>query len=153
MFTSRKASRRVAWWIRCYGWRRPAKAGHAGTLDPLAEGVLVVCVGRATRLIEFVQRQRKCYTGGFLLGRQSDTEDIEGVVETLVNQPQPTRAEIESVAIKLTGEILQRPPAYSALKVKGQRAYDLARAGHDVQLARAPSRFIAWRSSGTSTRS
>jgi tRNA pseudouridine55 synthase len=73
---------------------RPAKAGHAGTLDPLASGVLVVCVGAATRLIDYVQRMPKRYVGTFLLGRQSPTEDIEGEVELLDNPPQPTREKI-----------------------------------------------------------
>src|SRR5437763_5417832 len=68
---------------------RPAKAGHAGTLDPLATGVLVVALGQATRLIEYVQRMRKRYTGTFLLGRFSPTEDVEGDVEELPNPPRP----------------------------------------------------------------
>lgn len=117
---------------------RPAKAGHAGTLDPLASGVLVVCVGAGTRLIEYVQRMPKRYTGTFLLGRRSPTEDIEGEVELLPNAPRPALAEIEAAAVALTGEILQRPPAFSALKVAGQRAYDLARAGREVELAARP---------------
>jgi len=113
---------------------RPAKTGHAGTLDPLASGVLVVCVGSATRLIDYVQRMPKRYRATFLLGRTSPTEDIEGDVSVLANAPQPGRDEIASAAARLTGEILQRPPAYSALKVAGRRAYDLARAGHAVVL-------------------
>jgi tRNA pseudouridine55 synthase len=117
---------------------RPAKAGHAGTLDPLASGVLVVCVGAATRLIDYVQRMPKRYIGTFLLGRQSPTEDIEGEVALLDHPPQPTRAEIEAAAAAFLGEIMQRPPAFSALKVAGQRAYDLARAGREVTLAPRP---------------
>lgn len=117
---------------------RPAKAGHAGTLDPLATGVLVVCVGRATRLIEYVQQQPKTYRGEFLFGRRSDTEDIEGEVVELVDPPVPTLAEITDAAAGLTGEILQRPPQYSALKVDGRRAYDLARKGQKVDLKPRP---------------
>ena len=98
---------------------RPAKVGHAGTLDPLATGVLVVCVGAATRLIEYVQRMPKTYVGTFLLGRESDTEDIEGQVVELADPPRPTFEQLASAAAKFTGEILQRPPAYSALKVAG----------------------------------
>src|SRR5580692_3948023 len=108
---------------------RPAKAGHAGTLDPLATGVLVVGIGFGTRLIEYVQRMPKRYRGTFLFGRQSPTEDVEGEIELLVDPPIPSRAAIEQAALLLTGEILQRPPSFSALKVAGQRAYDLARAG------------------------
>jgi len=114
---------------------RPAKAGHAGTLDPLATGVLVVCVGQATRLIEYVQRGRKRYTGTFLLGRSSPTEDVESEVALLVDPPIPSREGLTQAAEALVGTIEQRPPAYSALKVEGRRAYDLARAGEEVKLA------------------
>ncbi|MBN2581125.1 MAG: tRNA pseudouridine(55) synthase TruB [Pirellulales bacterium] len=117
---------------------RPAKSGHAGTLDPLADGVLVVCVGQATRLIEFIQRMPKTYLGTFLLGRRSDTEDVEGRVEELTDPPAPTREQLEAAALKFTGEILQRPPVYSALKIAGRRAYELARKGMSVELTPRP---------------
>ena len=117
---------------------RPAKAGHAGTLDPLASGVLIVGVGAGTRLIEYVQRMPKRYRGSFLLGRSSPTEDVEGEVELLPDPPIPTRTAIEQAASGLTGETLQRPPSYSALKVAGQRAYALARAGKQVELQPRP---------------
>jgi tRNA pseudouridine55 synthase len=117
---------------------RPAKVGHAGTLDPLATGVLVVCVGAASRLIEYVQDMPKQYTGTFLLGRRSPTEDIEGEVELLDNPPQPSRDDIVRAAAVFSGEIQQRPPAFSAIKLQGQRAYDLARAGKEVELAPRP---------------
>jgi tRNA pseudouridine55 synthase len=117
---------------------RPLKVGHAGTLDPLATGVLVVCVGTATRLIEFVQRMPKTYVGTFLFGRKSDTEDIEGRVIELADPPRPTFEQISLAAVKLTGEIWQRPPAYSALKVAGRRAYELARKGKPVELKPRP---------------
>jgi len=113
---------------------RPAKVGHAGTLDPLAGGVLVVCVGAATRLIEYVQQMPKGYTGGFLLGRQSPTEDVEGEVTELDHPPVPTLEQITAAAGALVGRIEQRPPAYSALKVGGRRAYALARKGQPVEL-------------------
>jgi tRNA pseudouridine55 synthase len=112
-----------------------AKCGHAGTLDPLASGVLVVCVGAATRLIEYVQRMPKRYTGTFLLGRRSPTEDVEGEVTELEDPPVPSIDELVSAAAGLTGRIAQRPPAFSALKVRGRRAYDLARQGRQVELA------------------
>jgi tRNA pseudouridine55 synthase len=117
---------------------RPVKVGHAGTLDPLATGVLVVCLGAATRLIEYVQRMPKTYRGAFLLGRESDTEDIEGTVVELADPAIPTIEQLRDAASKLTGEILQRPPAYSALKIQGQRAYDLARKGKPVDLKPRP---------------
>ena len=117
---------------------RPAKTGHAGTLDPLATGVLVVCVGQATRLIEYVQAMPKRYSATFLLGRESDTEDIEGDVRLLPDPRQPSPDEIRAATAQLVGTIEQRPPAYSALKVQGRRAYDLARAGKQVELAVRP---------------
>ncbi len=128
-WTSRDVVNRVQRFVR------PAKAGHAGTLDPLATGVLVVCVGPATRLIEYVQAGRKRYRGTFLLGRESDTEDISGDVRELTAPPIPAQAAIEAALLPLVGKIQQRPPAYSALKIQGQRAYDLARAGKPVDLA------------------
>jgi tRNA pseudouridine55 synthase len=117
---------------------RPAKVGHAGTLDPLARGVLVVCVGSATRLIEYVQRMPKSYAASFLLGRESPTEDVDGEVTELVDPPIPSLDELSRAAESLTGTIQQRPPAFSALKVAGRRAYDMARAGRQVQLQPRP---------------
>ena len=117
---------------------RPAKVGHAGTLDPLASGVLVVCVGSATRLIEYVQAMPKRYLGSFLLGRESDTEDIEGEVHLIAEARQPAMEEIRAEAARFVGHIEQRPPVYSALKVQGRRAYDLARAGRPVVLVARP---------------
>ncbi len=117
------------------------KIGHTGTLDPLARGVLVLCVGSATRLIEYVQQMPKHYTGSFLLGRNSDTEDTEdteGKVVELYSPPIPTFEEITAAAANLTGLIQQRPAAFSAIKVNGRRAYDLARAGKPLELKPRP---------------
>jgi tRNA pseudouridine55 synthase len=117
---------------------RPDKSGHAGTLDPLATGVLVVCVGAATRWIEYVQQMPKHYVGTFLLGRQSATEDTEGEVVKLPDQPRPTRNEIVETAGRFLGTIAQRPPAFSAVKIAGRRAYELARKGQSPQLTPRP---------------
>ena len=117
---------------------RPFKAGHAGTLDPLATGVLVVCVGSATRLIEYVQRMHKKYRAAFLLGRTSETEDVEGEVVELADAPQPSEQKIIDASAAFVGEIMQRPPAFSALKVQGQRAHKLARSGKKVELDPRP---------------
>jgi tRNA pseudouridine55 synthase len=113
---------------------RPEKVGHAGTLDPLATGVLVLAVGSATRLVEYVQQQPKSYLATFLLGRSSDTEDAQGRVVELANPLVPTREAIEAALPSFLGDIEQRPPAFSALKVQGRRAYDLARRGEEVEL-------------------
>ncbi|MGI9429755.1 MAG: tRNA pseudouridine(55) synthase TruB [Bythopirellula sp.] len=119
---------------RVQGFVRPAKVGHAGTLDPLATGVLVVCVGQATRLISYVQQMPKVYQATFLLGRTSPSEDVETEVSELADAPQPSRADIDAQIPQFLGSIQQRPPAFSALKVQGQRAYRLARQGEAVQL-------------------
>jgi tRNA pseudouridine55 synthase len=113
---------------------RPAKVGHAGTLDPLATGVLVVAVGPATRLVEYVQQAPKKYRAEFLLGRTSDTEDTEGRVTELTDPWMPSLAEIEFATARFIGEIQQRPPVFSAIKVSGKRAYTLARKGQEVEL-------------------
>lgn len=114
---------------------RPNKAGHAGTLDPLATGVLVVCVGPATRLVEYIQRMPKSYRGRFLLGQQSPTDDIEGEVTQICNPPVPSQRAMEQEVARWIGTIKQRPPIFSALKVKGRRSYDLARTGRAVRLS------------------
>jgi tRNA pseudouridine55 synthase len=113
---------------------RPARAGHAGTLDPLATGVLVICVGQATRLIQYVQRMPKSYRATFLLGRTSDTDDVEGNVVAVEEAIEPTRELLDRTVAQFVGEIKQRPPAHSAIKVAGQRAYKLARRGEAVEL-------------------
>jgi tRNA pseudouridine55 synthase len=122
---------------------RPHKVGHAGTLDPLATGVLVIAIGPATRLIEYVQRMPKSYQGTFLLGRTSDTEDVEGNVVELPHAPVPSRDDILAAIPRFLGTIEQRPPAFSALKVAGQAAYKLARRGEAVELAARPVEIIS----------
>jgi tRNA pseudouridine55 synthase len=117
---------------------RPARSGHAGTLDPLATGVLIACVGSATRMIEYVQRMPKAYRATFSLGCTSPTEDTEGEITELSDPPRPTRDEIATVAARFVGRIDQRPPAFSALRLSGRRAYDLARRGKAVELAARP---------------
>ena len=117
---------------------RGAKVGHAGTLDPLATGVLVLGLGPATRLVEYVQRMKKVYRGTFLFGRTSDTEDIQGTVVQLDDAPRPSRQQVEAALPQLIGTIQQMPPAFSALKVGGRRAYDLARRGQTVELKPRP---------------
>jgi tRNA pseudouridine55 synthase len=128
---------------RIQRFARPVKVGHAGTLDPLAEGVLIVAVGSATRLIEYVQRMRKTYRGQFEFGWSSDTEDTEGTVVPFKSMVEPTREELESALPKFIGSIEQVPPAYSALKVKGKRAYAVARAGSVPELA--PRTIVIYR--------
>jgi tRNA pseudouridine55 synthase len=117
---------------------RKVKVGHAGTLDPLASGVLVVCVGAATRLIEYVQRMPKTYRARVRLGATSDTDDADGTVVEAIDPPVPTEAVLRATMATQVGTIDQVPPGFSAIKVAGQRAYDLARAGQEVALKARP---------------
>ncbi len=112
---------------------RGTRIGHTGTLDPLATGVLVLCLGAATRLTEYVQRMGKTYRAGVRLGARSDTDDADGMVTT-VNAAAPDAATVTACLAGFVGDIEQTPPAYSAAKVAGRRAYDLARQGQDVDL-------------------
>ncbi len=114
---------------------KPAKIGHAGTLDPLASGVLVACIGPATRLVEYVQQMPKRYRATFLLGRTSESDDIERPVTELADAPIPSRDEIDRATSRFIGETEQRPPVFSALKVGGRPAYQLARKGRQIELA------------------
>ena len=115
---------------------RKVKVGHAGTLDPLASGVLVVCVGSSTRLIEQVQRMPKAYRAVIRLGATSDTLDADGRITPHANLDLaiPTEAEVRAALATQVGRIDQVPPQFSALKVDGRRAYDLARQGEAAPL-------------------
>ena len=117
---------------------RPAKVGHAGTLDPLATGVLVVCVGQATRLLSLAQEGRKRYRGRFRLGLESDTDDITGNVTPGGDCDGIQFDDLAALLPEFTGRILQVPPQFSAIHVKGRRAYDLARRGEAVTLEPRP---------------
>jgi tRNA pseudouridine55 synthase len=110
------------------------KAGHAGTLDPLATGVLPIALGEATKTVPFLMDADKAYRFTIAWGRTTATHDREG--ETIAQSAvRPTAAEVEAVLPRFVGEISQVPPAYSAIKIDGERAYDLARAGEVVELA------------------
>ena len=111
-----------------------AKVGHGGTLDPLATGVLPIAIGEATKLAGRMLDSDKVYDFTIRFGEQTDTLDAEGAV-IATSEVRPTAAALAAVLPRFTGPIAQMPPAYSALKVDGQRAYDLARAGEEVVLA------------------
>ena len=110
-----------------------AKAGHGGTLDPLATGVLPIALGEATKTVPFVMDGRKEYKFTLRFGEARSTEDAEGEV-TGTSDVRPTDAAIQAALPAFTGEIQQTPPAFSALKIDGQRAYDLARAGEILEM-------------------
>ena len=118
-----------------------AKAGHAGTLDPLATGVLPIAFGEATKTVPFAVEGSKTYRFTVRFGMSTDTDDAEGTV-TASSGVRPSREAVEAMLPRFTGEISQVPPRYSALKVGGARAYDLARDQQDFELA-ARSAFIA----------
>ncbi|MEI9990522.1 MAG: tRNA pseudouridine(55) synthase TruB [Rhizomicrobium sp.] len=110
------------------------KAGHAGTLDPMATGVLAVALGEATKTVPYAMDSEKTYRFTAHWGEARDSDDAEGKV-TAISDKRPTKDEIESALPRFTGAIVQVPPAYSAIKVQGERAYDLAREGEVVELA------------------
>ena len=110
------------------------RVGHGGTLDPFASGVLPVFLGRGTRVVEFHLADRKRYRATVCFGASSSTDDLEGEL-TVATGPAPSQERVEAALPGLTGPISQRPPAYSAIKVGGRRAYALARAGETVTLA------------------
>ena len=119
---------------RLTGQRR---IGHTGALDPMATGLLVLCLGRATRLVEYMMPGEKAYEGEIALGQETDTDDAEG---------RPTRSapvpegpiDLDAIERRFTGEIMQTPPAFSAVKVEGRRAYALAREGEEPDLQPRP---------------
>ncbi len=109
------------------------RVGHTGTLDPLASGVLVVCLGNATRVIEYMSGWQKLYSAEAVLGVETDSEDSTGEVLSRCDASRITRADIESVIPRFTGKIMQVPPMVSAVKHQGKRLYELARAGKTVE--------------------
>ncbi|MDM7458702.1 MAG: tRNA pseudouridine(55) synthase TruB [Paracoccus sp. (in: a-proteobacteria)] len=113
------------------------KAGHAGTLDPDATGVLAVALGEATKTVPIVTDALKCYDFTVIWGAETTTDDASGEVVRR-SEIRPDRAAIEAALLAFTGEILQVPPAFSAVKVEGERAYDLAREGVEMELAARP---------------
>lgn len=113
------------------------KAGHAGTLDPDATGVLAVALGEATKTIPYITDALKCYRFRVTLGAQTDTDDASGTI-TATSDQRPSDAQIEAALHAFRGDIQQVPPQYSAVKVDGDRAYDLAREGEVMDLAARP---------------
>src|ERR1700747_2635610 len=128
--TSRDALNRAWRWLP-----RGNRIGHAGTLDPLATGVLVVCAGAATRLAEYVQLMEKAYRAGIRLGVTSTTDDGEGVLAPVAVSAPPTLKDVLDALHAFHGAIDQVPPGHSAAKVEGRRAYSLARQGKAVNLS------------------
>ena len=118
---------------RKYGIKR-FKVGHAGTLDPLASGVLLLCTGKATKRIEELQSHTKEYIAEITLGATTPSFDLEHPIDATYPYEHITREMVEETLKQFTGNIAQRPPLFSACTVDGKRAYDLARRGSDMQL-------------------
>jgi tRNA pseudouridine55 synthase len=129
--TSTQAVGKVRWLLGA------KKAGHAGTLDPLATGVLPIALGEATKTVPIVQDGQKVYRFTIKWGEQTTTDDAEGEVSDR-SDVRPDEASILATLPRFTGEIMQTPPAFSAIKIDGERAYDLARAGETVVLEPRP---------------
>jgi tRNA pseudouridine55 synthase len=110
------------------------RVGHAGTLDPLATGVLLVCTGKKTKAISSLQQMEKEYTGTFFIGATTPCFDLEREVDATYPIDHISEAIILETAKKFTGVILQKPPAFSAVKIQGKRAYELARKGIEVEI-------------------
>ena len=120
------------------------KAGHGGTLDPLATGLLPIALGEATKTVSYAMDGRKIYRFTAAWGQERNTDDLEGEV-TARSDTRPSQINIESILKRFTGQIQQAPPAFSAIKIDGERAYDLARAGETVEMVERPVNIEALR--------
>ncbi|MBE6336198.1 MAG: tRNA pseudouridine(55) synthase TruB [Lentimicrobiaceae bacterium] len=120
--------------IKRYHGIRKLKVGHAGTLDPLATGLLILCTGRMTKQIDNFQAQEKTYTGTMLLGQTTPTFDLESEPNAFYPTDSITAEMMEEARKKFVGDIMQRPPKFSAIKIQGKRAFDYARSDEEVAL-------------------
>lgn len=114
------------------GILKQKKIGHTGTLDPMAEGVLLVCLGSATKMCDLLTEKNKTYTCTMLLGKTSDTEDVTGIM-TDVTDVYPDEQTVRAAVMSFVGDYMQIPPMYSAIKVNGKKLYELARAGQVIE--------------------
>ncbi|OUN76741.1 tRNA pseudouridine(55) synthase TruB [Alistipes sp. An54] len=135
-WTSTDVVRKIKFSLRKLGYRR-IKVGHAGTLDPLATGVLLVCIGRATKMVDALQAEEKEYIADVMLGATTPSFDLEHEIDHTYPWEHITRQAVEKALADLTGQRLQTPPVYSAKKIDGTRAYELARAGEEVAVRQA----------------
>lgn len=135
-WTSADVVRKIKFQLRKCGYPK-IKIGHAGTLDPLATGILLVCIGRATKRVDALQAERKEYVAELQLGATSPSGDMEHPIDHTYPTEHITREMVEEALQGLTGEREQLPPLYSAKKVQGVRAYEFAREGVEVELKRA----------------
>lgn len=135
-WTSADVVRKIKYTLRKLGYHR-IKVGHAGTLDPLATGILLVCIGRATKMVDALQAEEKEYEADVLLGATTPSYDLEHPVDRTYPWEHITREKVLDALQSLTGERMQTPPLFSAKKIGGTRAYELARAGETAELRQA----------------
>ena len=120
--------------IKRYHGIRKLKVGHAGTLDPLATGLLIICTGRMTKQIDNFQAQEKVYTGTMLLGQTTPTYDLESEPDAFYPTDHITEEMLEDARSTFLGDIMQRPPKFSAIKIQGKRAFEYARSDEEIAL-------------------
>lgn len=135
-WTSTDVVRKIKFALQHLGYKK-IKIGHAGTLDPLATGILLVCIGKATKMVNALQAEEKEYIAELELGASTPSYDMEHPIDQHYPTEHITRQMLEQALTDLTGERLQAPPIYSAKKVEGVRAYEFARAGEEVELKKA----------------
>lgn len=135
-WTSSDVVRKLKYLLRKLGYPK-IKIGHAGTLDPLATGVLIVCIGKATKRVTEIQAGEKEYVADIILGATTPSGDLEHPIDATFPTDHITRERVEEALRSLTGERLQTPPVYSAKMIDGKRAYEYAREGEQVEMRRA----------------
>lgn len=133
-WTSFQVVNKLRWVIRKTFKIKKIKVGHAGTLDPLATGLLIICVGKKTKEIDTYQGKEKEYTGTITVGGTTASFDLEEEIDQTFPTEHITEEELQAAALKLTGEIEQYPPIFSAVKIDGKRAYESARKGEEVKV-------------------
>ncbi|NEV94608.1 tRNA pseudouridine(55) synthase TruB [Psychroflexus sp. YR1-1] len=132
--TSFQVVNKVRWLIKQKFELKKIKVGHAGTLDPLATGLVILCTGKATKTIESLMGQTKVYTGEFTLGATTPSYDLETEIDESFAISHITQELIDQSLAQFQGEIMQRPPIFSALKKEGKRLYEFARKGEEVDI-------------------
>jgi len=133
-WTSFQVVNKVRWLLKKHFKLKKIKVGHAGTLDPLATGLLIICTGKFTKKIDAFQAQEKEYTGTFTLGATTPSFDLETAIDQTFSIENITENQLKETAQLFVGEIAQQPPVFSALKKDGKRLYEFARKGEEIEI-------------------
>lgn len=134
LWTSFQVVNKVRWLIKQKFGLKKIKVGHAGTLDPLATGLVILCTGKATKTIESLMGQTKVYTGELILGATTPSYDLETEIDKTYETSHITQERIDDALKGFQGDIMQKPPVFSALKKEGKRLYEYARKGEEVEI-------------------